>query len=200
MEIKQVTSSLLILISIGVMQTVSAHNSNTPNGMIDDRSSGDLSANSGIEWRIITDQVMGGVSSGDLKLEHYKNKDCLRMRGNVSTSNNGGFVQMSLPLSSDDTFDASAYSGIELEVAGNNELYNIHIRTSGLWLPWQSYRSSFKVSDDWQTVRIPFTSMEAWRTTKKFRQDQLKRIGLVAIGRDFNSDLCLSEIKFYSAD
>ena len=200
MEIKQLTSCLLILISYGVMQIVSANDSKSRNGIIDDRSSGDLSANSGIEWRIITDQVMGGVSSGQLKLDHYKNKDCLRMRGNVATDNYGGFVQMSLPLSSDDTIDASAYTGIEMEVAGNNEIYNIHIRTSGLWMPWQSYRSSFRASDDWQTVRIPFTSMEAWRTTKKFRQDKLKRIGLVGIGRDFEADLCLSEIRFYSAD
>jgi len=40
------------------------------------------------------------------------------MRGDVSTANNGGFVQMALSLSDEDNFDASAFIGIILEVAG----------------------------------------------------------------------------------
>ena len=57
------------------------------------------------------------------------------MQGNVSTENNGGFVQIALSLSDKDDFDASAFAGIEMEVAGNNEDYNIHFRTSDLWFP-----------------------------------------------------------------
>ncbi len=58
------------------------------------------------------------------------------MRGDVSTKNNGGFVQIALPLldkkSDGAPFDASAYTGIEIEVSGNNESYNIHFRTDNL--------------------------------------------------------------------
>jgi hypothetical protein len=120
------------------------------------------------------------------------------MRGNVSTENNGGFVQMALSLSEQDNFDASDFDGLEFEVSGNNELYNIHLRTAGLWFPWQSFRASFSATPDWQSVRIPFAEFEAYKTTQDFRQDKLRRIGLLGIGRDFQADLCLSSIRFYA--
>jgi len=60
----------------------------------------------------------GWASSGQLNLDTHRERDCLRMRGDVSTANNGGFVQMALSLSDEDNFDASAFIGIILEVAG----------------------------------------------------------------------------------
>ncbi len=140
---------------------------------------------------------MGGVSDGELTLDSYKNRNCLRMRGDVSTENNGGFVQTALLLSEQDDFDATNYSGIELEVAGNNEPYNIHIRTSGLWFPWQSYRFCFQATTEWQTLRFSFTEVKPYKTSKRFQQQRLMRIGLVGIGRDFQADLCVASAKFY---
>jgi hypothetical protein len=166
--------------------------------VIDDRSSGDLNSNLGLEWRLFTDTVMGGISRGNLSLDTHEGRNCLRMQGDVSTDNNGGFVQIALPLSRQEHFDASAYAGIEMEVAGNNETYNIHLRTAGLWFPWQSYRSSFTATKDWQKIRVPFTSFKPYKTTKKFRPSKLERIGLVAIGREFHADMCLASISFYT--
>ncbi len=168
--------------------------------IIDDRSSGNLKSNLGFEWRLVTDQVMGGVSSGKLTLDTYRGRGCLRMQGNVLTANNGGFVQIALSLSERDSFDASAFAGIIVEVAGNSESYNIHLRTSSLWFPWQSYRASFKATSDWQIVRIPFSELNAYKTSEEFSQDKLKRIGLVGIGRDFQANLFLASLRFYSED
>ena len=168
--------------------------------IIDDRASGNISSSLGTTWRLVTDQVMGGVSKGGLTLDSYKGRDCLRMRGDVSTDNNGGFVQIALDLTKDKPFDASAYIGVELSVSGNDEHYNVHFRTTDLWLPWQSYRFSFKATPEWQTIRIPFVNLEAYRTTTKLHKDKLKRIGLVGIGRDFKADLCVGPIKFYAVD
>ncbi|WP_049785361.1 CIA30 family protein [Nitrosomonas sp. Is79A3] len=168
--------------------------------IIDDRTSDNLSSSLGTQWRLVTDQVMGGVSNGELTLDNYKGKNCLRMRGDVSTGRNGGFVQIALDLTQDASLDASAYAGIELSISGNNEHYNIHIRTTDLWLPWQSYRFSFKATPDWQIIRVPFVNLEAYRTTTKFYQDKLKRIGLVGIGRNFQADMCVSSIRFYAVD
>ena len=165
--------------------------------VIDDRSNNDVTSNLGTKWQLVTDGVMGGLSQGQLTLDEYKGKNCLRMRGDVTTENNGGFVQIALSLSEQDVFDATAYSGVEIEVAGNNELYNIHFRTADLWFPWQSYRCSFSAESDWQTYRIPFSELEKYKTFNKFSQDKIKRIGLVAIGRDFQADLCLAAIGFY---
>jgi hypothetical protein len=166
--------------------------------IIDDRSSGELRSNLGEKWSLVTDNVMGGQSSGTLSLHSYKGRNCLRMQGDVSTENNGGFVQIALNLTGSGSFDASEYDGVELEVAGNNESYNIHFRTAGLWFPWQSYRGSFDASSDWQTIRIPFAELEAYKTGQAFKADKLKRIGIVAIGRDFQADLCVALVKFYT--
>lgn len=165
--------------------------------VIDDRSNNDVTSNLGTKWQLVTDNVMGGLSQGQLTLDSYKGKKCLRMRGDVTTENNGGFVQIALSLSEHDVFDASAYTGVEIEVAGNNELYNIHFRTDGLWFPWQSYRYSFTAESEWRTYRIPFSELEKYKTIHEFSQDEIKRIGLVAIGRDFQADLCLATIGFY---
>ena len=146
------TSLIILLLTPGIFNKVTASDL-----IIDDRTSGDYLSNLGTEWQLVTDQVMGGISVGELALDRYKNKNCLRLRGDVSTENNGGFVQIALPLSKQDDFDATDYTGIELEVAGNNEPYNIHIRTSGLWFPWQSYRFTFQATTDWKTLRFPFT-------------------------------------------
>jgi hypothetical protein len=182
-----------LLLIPGVPNTVLANEL-----IIDDRSSGNMASNIGTEWRFVADTVMGGVSSGDVTLDSHNDRNCLRMRGNVSTKNNGGFVQISLSLSDSGVFDASDYDGIEFEVSGNSESYNVHLRTTGPWFPWQSYRASFTATPDWQTVRIPFSKLEAYKTSQAFRQNKLKRVGLLGIGREFQADLCLAAIRFYS--
>lgn len=196
MNIRSVIIALLYtsyLIAVGASNIVLANDL-----IIDDRRSGNMTSTLGTQWRLVTDTVMGGLSTGNLTVDNYKGKDCLHMRGNVSTENNGGFVQMALSLSEQDNFDASDFDGLEFEVSGNNELYNIHLRTAGLWFPWQSFRASFSATPDWQSVRIPFAEFEAYKTTQDFRQDKLRRIGLLGIGRDFQADLCLSSIRFYA--
>jgi hypothetical protein len=72
------------------------------------------------------------------------------------------------------------------------------LRTAGLWFPWQSYRASFDASNDWQSIRIPFAELEAYKTGQSFDASKLKRIGIVAIGRDFQASLCLASVKFYT--
>lgn len=192
---------MLINLSTGLLIALGAWNIVLANDLIiDDRTSGNLYSNLGTQWRLVTDQVMGGLSNGDLTLDSYKGRNCLRMRGDVSTGNNGGFVQMALDLTKDESFDASPYAGVELSVSGNNERYNIHFRTTDLWLPWQSYRFSYTATPEWQTIRIPFANLEAYKTTTKFRKDKLKRIDLVGIGRNFQADLCVASIKFYADD
>lgn len=166
--------------------------------IIDDRSMGNLVTSLGTEWRFVADTVMGGVSTGEIVLDKYQGKQCLRLQGSVSTENNGGFVQMALSLADQGVFDASVYTGIEIEIAGNNESYNLHLRTADLWFPWQSYRASFKATPEWQSLRIPFSSFKAYKTSQDLRTDQLKRLGLLGIGREFQTSLCLALIKFYN--
>ena len=165
--------------------------------IIDDRRTGGLESTLGNNWRIITDDVMGGLSSGELSPATINNKACLRLQGDVSLANSGGFIQAALDIGATAAADASSYAGLLLEVYGNDQEYNVHLRTDDVWLPWQSYRASFRAPGRWHTVRLPFDNFTGYRIGKKLDLEHLERIGLVAIGRAFTADLCVAEIRLY---
>ena len=43
---------------------------------------------------------MGGLSFGKVNIEEVKNKKCYKMTGNVTTENNGGFIQIRMAINS----------------------------------------------------------------------------------------------------
>jgi hypothetical protein len=165
--------------------------------IIDDRRTGDYRSPLGTSWRLITDQVMGGISNGQLTLDTIDDRDCLRLRGDVRLENRGGFVQAALDIKHT---DASDYQGILLEISGNNEGYNLHLRTDDVWLPWQAYRASFQAPAGWHTVRLPFTEFAGYRIRSPLHLERLERIGIVAIGRTFKADLCVASLALYRDD
>lgn len=167
--------------------------------VIDDLSRNPPLATIGTTWQVVTDQVMGGVSSGTLVREIVGGRPAINMRGSVRLENNGGFVQIGLDLAPDGkAVDASSWIGIELDVWGNGEEYNLHLRTLDLTRPWQSYRHGFKAATSWQTIRLPFGSFMPHRTDAPLDLRRLRRVGLVAIGRAFSADLALGGIRFFS--
>jgi len=165
--------------------------------IIDDRSTESIHTQSGSEWRLLTDGVMGGVSEGQLTLATIADRQCLRMRGDVKLDNNGGFVQIALNLSKQVIKDIETYTGLMLQVYGNDEEYNIHLRTADVWLPWQSYRATFAAPRAWKTLYIPFTEFKPYRIRKVLNINKLQRIGIVAIGREFKADLCIGQVGLY---
>ncbi len=183
-----------------VFSMVSAATAARPaSDLIDDRSRGDRLTPLGTEWRLVTDGVMGGVSQGNLGVDHHAGRDCLRMTGQVSTANNGGFVQMALNLAPSGAVDGSAYEGIRLTVSGNGERYNLHLRTDDLDRPWQSYRYEFEATPDWREIKVPFSALQPHRTQASFRPQLLRRLGIVAIGRPFRANLCVADVRFYDS-
>jgi hypothetical protein len=165
--------------------------------IVDDRSSGSHQSSLGTGWRLVTDGVMGGVSNGQLLPDTIAGRPCLHMTGSVRLENNGGFVQAALDLAEDRSFDASGYDGLELAVYGNDEQYNLHLRTDDVWLPWQSYRASFVAEPRWQTLRLPFSGFTPYRIGADLDLSRLERIGVVAIGRAFEADLCIGGVALY---
>ena len=172
-------------------RTVATH------AIIDDLSCTPPLAWSGGRWHLVTDQVMGGVSRGRMDREVVAGRAAIRMRGEVSLANNGGFVQIALDLSPGGAVvDASAFSGIELDVFGNGETYGMHLRTDALIRPWQSYRQAFDAGPAWRAVQLRFDGLVRHRTNVSFDPRRLRRIGLVAIGRAFSADLSLGGLRF----
>lgn len=165
--------------------------------IIDDRSSASLVSTIGTRWRGISDRVMGGLSTQQVSLDTLAGKPCVRLTGEVRLDNNGGFVQLVLELAQEGLFDASGFAGLHLVVYGNGEHYNVHLRTSDLRLPWQSYRQSFVAPAAWTAVRLPFAEFEAYRTELPLALSRLKRLGIVAIGRPYQADLCIAKVSLY---
>jgi len=163
--------------------------------VIDDRTSGSLLASNGLNWRCVSDTVMGGVSAGTLIPTETEGRHCLRLTGQVSLENNGGFVQASLDLNPYGLLDASDYAGIEIDVYGNGETYNLHLRTDDTRIVWQSYRASFQAIPNWQTLRLRFDAFQPHRIDRALDTNKLRRLGIVAIGREMQADIsigCLS--------
>lgn len=165
--------------------------------IIDDRGSADTTSTARDAWRFVGDGVMGGVSDGQLTATQAAGRPCLRLQGEVRLDNNGGFIQGALELPEALLAGIDVYSGVLLEVYGNGEDYNVHLRTRDLWLPWQSYRATFTAPAEWQSLRLPFTGFAAYRTGKALDVSRLQRIGIVAIGRAFSADLCIGKVGFY---
>ena len=69
--------------------------------IIDNFSSRDGKSSFGTYWQILSDNVMGGISKGRAYLipsQEGAERFVLKMMGDVSLENNGGFIQVRLPM------------------------------------------------------------------------------------------------------
>ena len=149
------------------------------------------------KWNFITDQVMGGVSTGKFIVEKVDGEMCYRMTGDVSTKNNGGFIQIRAKLNPE--INSKDYDGIYVKVYGNEKNYNLHLRTGLTLAPWQYYSYTFTTTKNWIKIRAPFEQFKKsnFYQPKSILGQNIKSVGLVAGFDDFKSDICLSEIGFY---
>ena len=149
------------------------------------------------KWNFITDQVMGGISTGKFVVEKVDGIMCYRMLGNVSTKNNGGFIQIRAKLNPE--INSKKYDGVYLKVYGNEKNYNLHLRTGLTLAPWQYYSYTFATTKNWIEIRAPFNKFKKsnFYQPKSILGQNIKSVGLVAGFDDFKSDICLSEIGFY---
>jgi hypothetical protein len=149
-----------------------------------------------VRWSGFTDRVMGGVSDADFGPAEIDGLRCTRMQGRVTRDNGGGFVQMAMYF--DPLADASAYRGIEILVYGNDEDYNAHVRTADCGWHDESYRTTFHAEPHWQTIRLPWESFRANGLSAPLDTSRLQRIGLLGWMREFQADLALGAIAFYT--
>ena len=166
--------------------------------IIDDLSRPSGQTPRGTAWELISDRVMGGVSNGALTRQQVSGRAALRLTGTVSLENNGGFLQMALDLRPDGgAVDARGHGGLALDVLGNGERYNVHLRTADVTRPWQSYRAAFTAPAQWTTLHLPFADFAPHRLDAPLDLSSLRRIGIVAIGRTFEADIALGGLRFY---
>ncbi len=163
--------------------------------LIDDRVSGSAASTLGPSWRFFTDGVMGGASSGSMRIETVQGRSALCLHGQVRLDNNGGFVQMALDLPAGPP--AGGWRGVEIDVLGNGRRYGLHLRTVAMSLPWQAWRAPIEAPPNWQRLRLPFEAFEPYRTGGALHGSELRRIGIVAIGEAFNAEVCVARVALY---
>lgn len=146
-------------------------------------------------WDYVADGVMGGVSLGGAEINPSEG-GFVRLTGDVSTDNNGGFIQVRQRF---DSGWPETAEGLRLRVRGNGEAYYIFLRTTDAQRPWHSYRAEFQTSSEWQEVRLPFSSFAPSRNSlpEGFSPADVRSIGIVAYGRDHQADISVAEIDLY---
>ena len=148
------------------------------------------------QWVYLADTVMGGISEGTAQFEDQGTSQFIRLSGEVSTANNGGFIQV---RSSVVWEAAKGKTGIKLMVKGNGDLYYLHIRSTNTRVPWHYYQKSFQTNSSWTEVRLPFESFIKSSSLMKnqLNHSKIKTIGLVAYGKDYTADVSVKSLEFY---
>ena len=146
-------------------------------------------------WSLISDQVMGGVSSAIQHQEQRDNSSCTCLVGRTSLDNNGGFVQIKLDIEPSEL--SADYKGLFIELTGNAHDYNLHVKTAQLTRPWQSFRYTLSVGPQWTRFVVPFEQLLAHRTEAELQPAEIKSVAVVAIGQEFDVDVCVRRFGFF---
>lgn len=158
--------------------------------LLDDFQATDGRSAYGTSWQGFTDRVMGGLSDIQAGYIDTDRGPAIRMQGAVRLDNNGGFVQLRLPLVSDrEPLDASGMVGFVVEARGAPGPYYLHLRTTDTRRPWAYYRAPLAVTSEWQTIEIPMDAFETVSTTTPLDASRLMSVGLVAYGEEFEAEL-----------
>ena len=150
-------------------------------------------------WQYLSDRVMGGVSDGKITLEQDGEMFFARLTGNVSTKNNGGFIQLRSKFSfANFETDGKKLRGVRLNVRGNGETYYIFIRTNETRSHRDYYSASFTTNSNWEMIELPFNKFKHKLSNNSTLEGKnIRTFGIVAYGRDFISDVSVSKIIFY---
>jgi len=166
--------------------------------LIDDFSREDGRSALGTEWRMFTDRVMGGISRGSASRDLLATLPCLRLRGEVSLENRGGFIQVALPLGgAKGPLDAGAYRGFRITATGNGRTYSIHLRTTDTRLPWQYYQAPIPTAEGWHEIDVPFAAFRGENLRAPLDPTRLERVAVAAAKWEGAADVAIARIALY---
>jgi len=159
-----------------------------------------FSSDSYRHWQFVSDGVMGGLSTGTLTFEEEGEVNFARLTGDVTTENNGGFIQFRANVSFDKIVDqGQMIKGVRLTGRGNGAKYFIHFRTSDNRRPSDYYSAEFQTGLEWGSIDLPFSKFKRSRFDSSIllSGDKIQSMGIVAYGREHIADVSISKIEFY---
>lgn len=110
----------------------------------------------GIDWQVVNDGVMGGLSEGKLTPNPA---GTMMFSGMLSLENNGGFSTF---RSSDLKRDLSSALGLRLRVKGDGRTYQVRLATDALFRGMEvSFAAEFTtMKGEWIEVKAPFADFK----------------------------------------
>lgn len=140
--------------------------------------------NAAMNWRVVNDGVMGGLSQGQLDFAD----GVMRFRGNLSLENNGGFSSIRTEAVD---FNLSNDLGILVLAKGDGRTYQVRLESDAKWNGRTvSFSGDFKTTEgQWQQVKIPFSSFRgSWRgrdlPEHKLDPSQIYRVGIILADKE----------------
>lgn len=127
-------------------------------------------------WQVVDDVVMGGKSSGNLKLNSESHGVFF---GEVSTENYGGFSSVRLNFKSIST---SNKTHVVMRIKGDAKNYQFRIKNDQNLR--YSYIKEFETTGDWETIKLPlkdfYPSFRGMKLEKpNFNYSQIEEIALL---------------------
>ncbi|MFB6229998.1 MAG: CIA30 family protein [Salinibacter sp.] len=125
-------------------------------------------------WRVESDRVMGGRSTGSAEVA----EGALVFTGKVVTEG-GGFSSVRAGRQ----VDLTGYDGIELRVRGGGRTFELDV-SDGTESRGREVtrRGSFPTSGSWETVRVPFDALEESAHGEPVSADPLDLSAVKSIG------------------
>ncbi|MEM6911647.1 MAG: CIA30 family protein [Verrucomicrobiota bacterium] len=108
--------------------------------------------NDSLDWRVVNDGVMGGLSQGELR---FSESETLLFRGVLSLENQGGFSMVETgPV----VLNLEAAEGILLRVRGDGRSYQMRLASDARFRGNEvAFQGEFQTADGvWTEVKVPF--------------------------------------------
>ena len=146
-------------------------------------------------WRIVNDDVMGGISTSSFKLSKSGHGI---FQGNVSTENNGGFASVRHIM---DEMNIKASTTIRIKVKGDGKNYQFRIKNKTS--DYFSYITTFSTNGEWQVMELKLKDFYASFRGRKleipnFDKDEICQVAfLIANGTDEAFKLEIDSIELY---
>ncbi|MEO0416781.1 MAG: CIA30 family protein [Verrucomicrobiota bacterium] len=146
-----------------------------------------------LEWRIVNDGVMGGLSKGNLEVT---DAGTMKFNGTLSLENNGGF---STVRTDKIKRDLSNDLGLLLRVKGDGRTYEARLASDSKYLGMEvSFAGTFEtIAGEWTQVKIPFTDFKgSFRgrnlPDRKLNPADIRRLGILLADKksgEFNLEI-----------
>lgn len=156
------------------------------------------SAETAGKWYVVNDDVMGGVSKSEMRLN---DNGTATFSGTLSSENYGGFASARVPVQA---LEDSNFKGMKIRLRGDGNIYSLRFRTT---MNFDGYAYQAKVRSkkgEWNDFEVPFSDFQPTYRGRTLtgkpalKSDDIAQFGLLIADEQFGEfTVDIDWIKFY---